>query len=113
MFLHSGSVAELLLNKFYGGRGITLCPGSGEDWYLFNYTERWYCFPHLPATDRYHLRVCNPQQTPTVRLQWGKPIPGTPMTLDSQFLTVEVDTTTLSHWQRVLKSETYNHNYTI
>ncbi|RDL35312.1 uncharacterized protein BP5553_07243 [Venustampulla echinocandica] len=111
MFVHGGS--EFTLNFFRGRRGITLCPGSGEDWYIFNHKDRWFYFPHLPETDRFNLRVCGHDQNPTVRLEPGKPIPGTSMHLSPRFESLELDTITLERWRRALKSEAYNCNYTV
>lgn len=48
MFVHEG--AEPAMNTFRGRKGVTLCPGSGEDWYIFDHKQgRWFYFPHLLA----------------------------------------------------------------
>lgn len=110
-FTHGGS--ETLMNFFRGRRGITLCPGSGEDWYLFRHNkERWLYFPRYPSTERFRLRVRGSQR-PTVLLFAGQLIPGTREHIDDQFRSVEVDNITLERWRRALQSPEYQNNYTI
>lgn len=111
MYVHGGS--EFTLSFFRGRKGITLCPGSGEDWYIFDHKERWFYFPHLPTTDRFKLRVPDPEKDSSLRIQSGQTIPDTTMKLGPQFECLDVDAITLERWTRALKSEVYNSNYTV
>lgn len=110
MLVHGGS--ELAMSMFRGRRGITLCPGSGEDWYLFDHLDRWFYFPHLPRTYQFNLRLHGVDSN-TVRLTAGQLIPGTPMLLAPQFETVKVDEITLKRWKRTFEHEELNRNFTV
>lgn len=110
MFVHGGS--ELAMSIFRGRKGVTLSPGSGEDWYIFDHVERWFYFPHLPKTDRFKLRVRG-VGTDTSRLKAGHLIPGTPMRIAPQFESVEVDNITLRRWSRTFQHEELSRNYTV
>jgi hypothetical protein len=110
MFVHGGS--ELAMNIFRGRKGITLCPGSGEDWYIFDHGEKWLYFPTLPKTDRFNLRVRG-VNTDTSRLKAGQLIPGTPIRVAPQFESVEVDNITLERWSRTFKHEEFSKNYAV
>lgn len=102
-----------LMNFFRGRRGITLCPGSGEDWYIFRENkERWLFFPRYPNTDRFRLRVRGDRRH-TVHLYAGQRIPETREHIDGQFRSVEVDDITLECWRRALQSPEYQYNYSI
>jgi hypothetical protein len=110
MFVHGGS--ELALTIFRGRKGITLSPGSGEDWYIFDHVVRWFYFPHLPKTDRLNLRVRG-VDTDTSRLEAGQLIPGTPVRVALQFESVEIDDITLKRWSRTFQGEEFTSNYTV
>ncbi|KAJ4367805.1 hypothetical protein N0V86_009641 [Didymella sp. IMI 355093] len=111
MFLHGGS--ELAMNLARGRNGITLCPGSGEDWYLFDYSNRWFYFPHLPKTVSLHLRTVGPPPTNPVIAKAGESVPDTPYKLASQFLSLHVDEVTTKRWRRTFAREDLTRNYTV
>ena len=110
MFVHGGS--ELVMRIFRGRKAITLCPGSGEDWYLFDHVKRWFYFPHLPKTDRFKLRVRG-VDTDTSRFEAGQLIPETPFRVAPQFQSVDVDNITLARWTRTFQHEELSKNYTV
>lgn len=110
MAVHGGS--ELSLNLFRGRRGITLCPGSGEDWYLFDHVERWFYFPHLPETGRFTLRVRG-AASDTSQIKTGELIPGTITRLAPQFESLAIDNITLRRWSRTFQHDELSMNYTV
>ena len=109
-FVHGGS--ELLMNVCRGRRGITLSPGSGEDWYIFDHVERWFYFPHLPETDHLHLRVRG-VDADAIRVNAGDLIPGISVRLAPQFQSLMVDETTLERWSRTFQHDELSMNYTV
>ena len=110
MFVHGGS--ELFMNIFRGRKGITLGPGSGEDWYIFDHVNRWFFFPHLPETDRFTLRVRGADKN-TLRIEAGKVVPGTTMQLAPQFRSLTVDQVTIERWRRTFQHDELSRNYTV
>ena len=109
-FVHGGS--QLSLNLFRGRKGITLCPGSGEDWYIFDHVERWFYFPHLPETDRFTLRVRG-ADLDSPRIKAGELVPGTTVKLAPQFESLAVDEITLRRWGRTFQHDELSMNYTV
>lgn len=110
MAVHGGS--DFSLNLFRGRRGIILCPGSGEDWYLFDHVERWFYFPHLPETDRFTLRVLG-AVSDTSQIKTGELIPGTVTRLAPQFESLAIDNITLRRWSRTFQHNELSMNYTV
>ncbi|XHG04800.1 hypothetical protein AWENTII_008052 [Aspergillus wentii] len=121
-FTHGGT--DSLLTIFRGRRGITLSPGSGEDWYLFHHdTERWLYFPRHPRTAQLRLRTrCPfpqhhhkaPKEPLFRRLQAHQLIPHTDVRIDAQFASIEVDSITLERWRRTLNGPRhYQCNYSV
>jgi hypothetical protein len=110
MFVHGGS--EFMMNIFRGRRGITLCPGSGEDWYIFDHVDRWFYFPHLSETERFNLRVFG-VDADILRVNARQNIPGTPFHLAPQFQSLEVDNITRERWKRTFEHEEFSRNYTV
>ena len=111
-FTHRGS--EFLMNLFRGRSGITLLPGTGEDWYIFGPTEedRWCYYPRYQGEKRLKMRALE-NQSPTMLLQAGDAIPGTQEHVDPQFKSVEVDTITLDRWSRGLCNRSLLCNYSV
>ncbi|KAL8685371.1 MAG: hypothetical protein Q9218_007803, partial [Villophora microphyllina] len=109
-FVHGGS--ELLMNVFRGRRGITLGPGSGEDWYIFDHVNRWFYFPHLPRTHPFALRVRG-ASTETAYIAAGQLVPGTTLQLAPQFASLLVDRVTLERWRRTFQHDELSMNYTV
>lgn len=108
-FTHAGS--ELPMNFFRGRSGITLLPGTGEDWYIFRPNEpRWHYYPRYRDEKRLKLRIISESHhsdyptTATTLLQSGQRIPGTNEHVDHRFRLVEVDSITLHRWHRALSS---------
>jgi hypothetical protein len=110
MFLHAGT--EFVINIARGRRGVTLCPGSGEDWYLFDHVDRWFFFPHLEPSTRYDLCVIDPLGETTV-IEAGNLIPETSLKLASHFTSAEFDTTCIKRWRRTFQRENLTRNYTV
>ncbi|KAJ5774279.1 hypothetical protein N7457_009175 [Penicillium paradoxum] len=109
---HAGS--ELLMIIFRGRSGITLLPGTGEDWYIFRQTEenRWLHFPRYQSRKRFKIRV-NDDRPIAMKLEAGQRIPGTREHVDSQFQCVEVDDITLTRWNRALRTRHFICNYSV
>lgn len=108
---HGGS--DSIMNFFRGRKGITLCPGSGEDWYIFqHHREVWLYFPRHPSTHQLKLRLPKLQK-PTTHLKAGQLIPGTQERIHAQFPSVEVDTITMERWRRGLPNLSYHNNYAV
>ena len=110
VFVHGGS--EILMNIFRGRRGITLGPGSGEDWYIFDHVDRWFFFPHLSIPDRLTLRVRG-ANTDTLKVMAGELVPGTTMRLAPQFESLLLDKIALERWSRTFQHDELDNNYTV
>lgn len=108
--MHGGS--EFFMNLFRGRRGTTLCPGSGEDWYIFAQVERWFYFPHLPKTDPFILRLRGAKND-TSRVLTGELIPGTALRFAAQFESLVIDEIALERWGRTFQHNELITNYTI
>ena len=108
---HGGS--DMLMNIFRGRNGITLSPGTGEDWYILHHDkERWLYFPRLSSSQLLSLRV-RECRGPTTVLKAGEIIPETQERIDTHFKSVQVDTLTLRRWKKGLRSKDYHRNYSI
>lgn len=110
MFVHGGS--EFATNIFRGRKGVTLRPGSGEDWYIFDHVKRWFYFPHLPKTHRFDLRVRG-SGIATLKLKAGQLIPGTPVRVAPEFPSLDIDRITLDRWTRTFQHEELSKNCTV
>ena len=114
-FTHGGST--LVMNFFRGRNNLTLAPGYGEEWYLFDHTreERWLYFPRHPQTSQLRLRSRYPKgRASAIHLHPGQPISGTNTCIDSQFASIEIDQVTLNRWQHTLRfPQKYHNNYAV
>ncbi|KAK3377234.1 hypothetical protein B0T24DRAFT_592848 [Lasiosphaeria ovina] len=131
MFVHGGS--DLAMTLARGRRNLTLCPGAGEDWYLFDRLDRWFYYPHLAtlADGGPLLRVraaglagdddnksssTNPTYPASARrFVAGEAVLDSGMHVAPQFASLDVDAITLRRWARTFAHDdaTYCRNYTV
>lgn len=115
MLVHGGAAYDVLMKVFRGRRNITLSPGCGEDWHIFDYSNRWFYFPHLPPVPRYRIRVCGATSTEVLQyINTNDPIPDTPgYRLAPVFESLQVDDTTLERWRRSFLQHHMTSNYAV
>jgi hypothetical protein len=117
MTTHGGS--EFFITMFRGRSGLTLLPGAGEDWYIFQNTDetRWFYFPRYQGDDSQlplKMRPADARSPVAMQLAAGQRIPGTREHVAPQFRCVEVDGITLARWARALHAAAFlRENYSI